>query len=68
MRMILKILILTDAGNQAIKDGSLPKILEATISKLKTEAAFFVAQDGLRSAMIFFDMQDASARPSTDMD
>ncbi|MGC1180882.1 MAG: hypothetical protein WA884_18120 [Methyloceanibacter sp.] len=27
------------------------------------EAAYFVAQDGLRSAMIFFDMQDASDIP-----
>ena len=33
------------------------------MTKLKPEAAYFVAQDGLRSAMIFFDMQDASDIP-----
>jgi len=63
MRMMLKILIPTEAGNHTIKDGSLRKILEATMSKLNPEAAYFVAQDGLRSAMMFFDMQDASDIP-----
>ena len=63
MRMMLKIKIPTEQGNRAIKDGSLPKILEATIGKLKTEAAYFVADNGLRSAMIFFDMGEASDIP-----
>ena len=63
MRMMLKILIPTDAGNSTIKDGSLGRILEATMNKLKPEAAYFIAQDGLRSAMIFFDMKDASDIP-----
>ena len=52
MRMMLKIVIPTETGNQAIKDGSLHKIFEATMSKLKPEAAYFVAENGLRSAMM----------------
>jgi hypothetical protein len=64
MRMMLKIIIPTEAGNRTIKDGSLPKVLEATMSKLNAEAAYFVAQDGLRNAMIFFDMRDSSDIPS----
>jgi hypothetical protein len=63
MRMMLKILIPTEAGNHTIKDGSPGTILETTMSKLKPEAAYFVAQDGLRSAMMFFDMKDASNIP-----
>ena len=63
MRMMLKILIPTEAGNHTIKDGSLGTILETTMSKLKPEAAYFVAQDGLRSAMMFFDMKDAADIP-----
>jgi hypothetical protein len=63
MRMMLKIKIPTEHGNRAVKDGSLPKILEATMGKLKPEAAYFVADNGLRTAMIFFDMRDASDIP-----
>ena len=60
MRMMLKIVIPTEAGNHAIKDGSLHKIFQATMSKLKPEAAYFFAEHGQRSAMMFFDMKDAS--------
>ncbi|MGZ8401373.1 MAG: hypothetical protein ACXWVI_08755 [Methyloceanibacter sp.] len=64
MRMMLKIKMPTEPGNRAIKDGSLPKLLEATIAKLKAEAAYFYADNGMRSAMIFFDMHDVSDIPS----
>ena len=64
MRMMLKILIPTETGNHAIKDGSLHKIFENTMSKIKPEAAYFVAEHGHRCAMMFFDMNDASDIPS----
>jgi hypothetical protein len=63
MRMMLKIKMPTELGNRAIKDGSLGKILEDTVSKLKAEAAYFVADDGMRCAMIFFDMKDSAEIP-----
>ena len=44
MRMMLKIVIPTETGNQAIKDGSLHKILESAMSKLKPEAAYFLPE------------------------
>ena len=37
--------------------------LEDTISKLKAEAAYFVAEHGMRCAMIFFDMKDSADIP-----
>ena len=64
MRMMLKINIPIEAGNRGVKDGSLPKILEATISKLRPEAAYFLADSGLRSAIIFFDLREASDIPA----
>jgi hypothetical protein len=64
MRMLLKIKIPTDQGNRAVKDGSLGKILEATVGKLKAEAAYFVAEDGGRCALIFFDMKDSAQMPA----
>jgi len=37
----------TETGNQVIKDGSLHKSFQATMSKLlKPEAAYFVAEHG----------------------
>jgi hypothetical protein len=63
MRMMLKVMIPTETGNQAIKDGSLHKILEAAMNKLKPEAAYFLPEQGLRSAIMFFDMKDASEIP-----
>jgi hypothetical protein len=38
-------------------------VLEAMMDKLKPEAVYFVAENGLRSAMIFFDMRDSSDIP-----
>ena len=61
--MMLKIAIPTETGNQAIKDGSLHKIFETAMSKLKPEAAYFFPEHGLRSAMMIFDMKDASEIP-----
>jgi hypothetical protein len=63
MRMMLRITIPTEEGNRALRDSSLPKILEETARKLKTEAAYFVAHNGRRSAMFFFEMREASDIP-----
>jgi hypothetical protein len=63
MRMMLRIKMPTEPGNRAIKDGSLGRLLEDTISTLKAEAAYFVAEDGVRCAMIFFDMKDSAEIP-----
>ncbi len=64
MRMLLKVKIPTEQGNHAVKDGSLGKMLEATVGKLKAEAAYFIAEDGLRCALIFFDMKDSAQMPA----
>jgi len=61
--MMLKIKMPTESGNRAIKDGSLGKLLEVTVSELKAEAAYFIAEDGVRCAMIFFEMNDSAEIP-----
>ncbi len=63
MRMLMTVQIPTAAGNEAIKDGSLPKIVGATLDALKAEAAYFTAKDGMRTALIFFDMAESSDIP-----
>jgi hypothetical protein len=58
--MMLKFTLPVEEGNQAFKDGSLGKILESIMSKLKPEAAYFAPLDGKRSGMIFFDLAEPS--------
>src|SRR5437868_4478255 len=64
MRMMLRVTFPTQQANSAIKDSSFQNVLEATMNKLKPEAAYFMANKGCRCAMIFFDMQDALEIPS----
>ncbi len=60
MRMMLKFTLPVEKGNEAFKDGSLGKTLEAITSKLKPEAAYFGPSHGKRSGMVFFDMIETS--------
>lgn len=64
MRMMLRLTFPTNIATDAIKGGAFQKAMEATMNKLKPEAAYFMAHNGCRSAMLFFEMQDASEIPS----
>ena len=64
MRMMLKATIPVEAGNTAIKDGTLPRTMQSMMERLKPEAAYFLAEDGKRTALFFFNMQDAWQIPS----
>jgi hypothetical protein len=64
MRMMLRVTFPTDMANGAMKGGSFQQLIEATMNKLKPEAAYFMANKGCRCAMLFFDMQDASEIPA----
>jgi len=63
MRMLAKIMVDTEAGNEAIKNGTFPKILGKTMDTIKPEAAYFTAEDGKRTAYFFFDLKDVSDIP-----
>jgi hypothetical protein len=63
MRMMLKFQMPTQAGNDAIRDGSLPEVVGSVLEALKAEAAYFTAEDGMRTGLIFFDMADSSEIP-----
>jgi hypothetical protein len=63
MRMLMKVQMPTGAGNDAIRDGSLPQVMASSIEALKAEAAYFTAEDGMRTALIFFEMNDSSDIP-----
>jgi hypothetical protein len=58
--MMLRFVLPVEKGNQAFKDGSLGKTVEAITAKLKPEAAYFAPMHGKRSGMLFFDMTSPS--------
>jgi hypothetical protein len=64
MRTLMRVKIPTKAGNEAIKNGSLPEIIGKALAGLNAEAAYFTSEDGIRTALIFFDMKDSSDIPS----
>ncbi|WP_414721657.1 hypothetical protein [Streptomyces sp. LMG1-1-1.1] len=53
----------TPTSNEAIRQGSLLKIMEGALETLKPEAAYFTVDDGCRTAYLFFDLADPSQMP-----
>ena len=65
MRMLLKVSIPVEHGNEAAKSGALKQTLMATMAKLKTEAAYFYPENGNRTTLMVFDMQGSWQLPAT---
>ena len=59
MRFLIKVSIPIEAGNKAIRDGTLAKTIGRALDELKPEAVYFTAIDGQRTAFIVADMKDA---------
>lgn len=63
MRMMLRWTVPVEKGNEAVKDGSLAKTIQALLEDLKPEAAYFFPESGERAGMVVFDMKDSSQIP-----
>ncbi|HXZ32888.1 MAG TPA: hypothetical protein VEH30_11455 [Terriglobales bacterium] len=63
MRTVLKFTIPAEAGNAAIREGTLGKIVESVLNDLKPEAAYFFPNNGERSGFVVFDMKEPSQIP-----
>ncbi|MEV8317499.1 hypothetical protein AB0Q95_25355 [Streptomyces sp. NPDC059900] len=64
MRVMLRARLDTQVSNEAIKNGTLPKIMQSVTEQLEPEAAYFGPGDGGRTATFVFDMEDSSRIPS----
>lgn len=64
MRFLLKVSIPVEAGNAAAKAGRLGEIIQSILDDQKAEAAYFTADHGQRTGLIFVNMQDASQIPA----
>ena len=63
MRMMMRVYIPVEAGNAAIKNGSLAQTIQQFMDTEKPEAAYFVADGGERTAYFFFDLRQPSDIP-----
>jgi len=61
--MLMTARVPTGTGNDAIRDGSLPEIIGSVLEALEAEAAYFTTENGMRTALIFFEMTESSEIP-----
>ena len=64
MRVMLRAHLDTQISNEALKNGTLPQIMQSMTERLKPEAAYFGPSEGGRSCTVVFDMQDSSLLPT----
>jgi hypothetical protein len=63
MRVMLKATLDTEKGNEVIRAGKMPQIIQEAVEKLRPEAAYFGPMGGRRTCFLVFDMQDSSQMP-----
>lgn len=63
MRMMMRVSVPIENANKAIQDGSMGKILQAQLEKLRPEAVYFYAADDVRTALLFLDVKEPSDMP-----
>ncbi len=63
MRMLLKVSIPVEKGNEATKSGVLGATIKSALAVLKPEATYFWAEDGRRTGLFVFDMEDSWQLP-----
>ncbi len=64
MRMMMKVSVPVEAGNRGVKEGILPKTVTNFVEKVKPEACYFTTENGKRTMLLFFDLQDPTMMPT----
>jgi hypothetical protein len=65
MRMMLRAVVDTEAGNETVRNGTMAKLIEQTTQELRPEAAYFLtSDDGRRSCVMVFDLDDPARIPA----
>lgn len=63
MRVLLKASMDTEKANEAIRNGTLAKLIQESMEQIKPEAAYFTTDHGKRTAYVVFDMQESWQMP-----
>ncbi|MHB1431314.1 MAG: hypothetical protein ACYCVZ_04260 [Streptosporangiaceae bacterium] len=64
MRVMARITMPTEAGNEAIKNGVLGATMQRAQAQWKPEGMYFTTFDGHRTAYMVFDLPDSSDMPT----
>jgi hypothetical protein len=64
MRMLMKVTLPGLEGNAAVAAGTLGTTLSSILADLKPEAAYFIEENGSRTALLFVNIDNASQIPS----
>jgi hypothetical protein len=64
MRTMMRVSIPVEAGNAAIKSGRLQQAMQEMLGRVHPEAAYFTADQGVRTCYLFIDMKDQSDIPA----
>ena len=64
MRFLIKTTIPTEAGNAAVRDGSIGEKAMRIIKEQKPEAVYFVEEGGQRTQYLVVNMDSANQLPS----
>ncbi len=64
MRTMLRVTMPVESGNRAIKDGSIERVIQTTMDRLRPEAAYFYPENGRRAFLMVFDLKNPSDIPS----
>ncbi len=57
MRMMVTARVPVQRGTAAIKDGTLPRVVQATLERIRPESAYFCVENGVRTMRAVFDMK-----------
>ena len=63
MRTMLRWTVPVEKGNAMVGDGSMGTVIEAVMTRTKPEAAYFLAENGKRSGILFFDLKEPADIP-----
>src|SRR3972149_11637083 len=64
MRFLVKAHMDVEAANALARQGQLGSTIQSILEDLKPEAAYFVADEGQRTAYLIVDLQDPSQIPA----
>ncbi len=63
MRVLMTVSLPVETANDMVMDGMLTKKIKEIMAEQKPEAAYFTAEDGMRTGLFFLNLKDSSEIP-----